>query len=298
MQPAPELVADTRCQIAESPVWHPDQGCLYWTDVPAGRMYRFSPATGTCELVYQGDPIGGICVQDDGALLLLGARGSVKVWRDGGITGIVLAEIAAERETRFNDVIADPEGRVFSGTMATRDEHGQVTRYGNLYRLDTDGTHRVVLERMGSPNGMGFAPDLRHLYLTDSIAGVQAISRLGYDRATGRLGNGHLFHRTPLDGWQGRPDGMTVDAEGYVWSALWDGGAVVRLRADGTELERFPIPVPKVSSLTFGGPGYTDLYITTARGQGNEPGATGAGGIFRLRAVGIGRPEFRSRIGR
>lgn len=293
---AAELVADAQCQIAEGPVWHPDEECLYWTDIPAGRIYRFDPATGRHEPVYVGESVGGIAVQADGTLLLLGARGSVRVWRDGAVSDVVLEEIPGERDTRFNDLIVDPVGRVISGTMATRDQLGHVDRHGKLYCLEANRPPRVLLEGMGSPNGMGFTPDLRHLYLTDSIVGVQAIFRLDYDRATGALSNKQLFHRTPLDNSDGRPDGMIVDAEGCIWSARWDGGAVVRLWPDGTERERFPIPVAKVTSVAFGGSGYSDLYITTARGPDDAQGEAGAGGLFRLRAEGQGRPEFRSRI--
>jgi len=296
MREAPELVADAHCQIAEGPVWHPDEACLYWTDVPAGRMYRFDPATGNHEQVYHGEPVGGIAIQDDGSLLLLGERGSVRVWRDGHIAEVVLEEIVDERDTRFNDLIADPEGRVISGTMATQDEHGEIVRHGNLYCVETGCQPRPLMKGMGSPNGMGFTSDLRHLYVTDSIVGTQSIFILDYDRITGTLSNKRLFHQTALDGSGGRPDGMTVDAEGHIWSARWDGGVVSKLQHDGAEAERFSIPVPRVSSVTFGGTDYTDLYITTARGPAHQPDQTGAGGVFRLRSVGTGRPEFRSRI--
>lgn len=293
----PELVADAQCLIAEGPVWHPDEGCLYWTDIPAGRIYRFDPASETHACVYEGEPVGGITVQDDGSLLLLGARGSVKIWRDGQVTNTILEEIGDERHTRFNDVIAGPDGEVISGTMATRDADGRITRYGRLYRVDPNGQHTVLLDGMGSPNGMGFTPDLRQIYVTDSFPGVQAIVRFDYDRATGTISNGQVFHRAPLDGSMSRPDGMTVASDGCIWSAHWDGAAVVRLGPNGEERARFPVPVARVSSVAFGGPDLTDLYITTACGPAGEAREPGSGGIYRLRSVGKGRPEFRSRIG-
>jgi D-xylonolactonase len=293
----PELVADTRCQIAEGPLWHPDEQCLYWTDIPAGRMYRLDPTSGISEQVYQGEPVGGIAVRVDGSLLLLGMHGSVRGWRDGAITETIHAEIPEERGGRFNDLIVDPEGRVISGTMAMRDEDGRIVRPGNLYVLESGHQPRRLMNGMGSPNGMGFTPDLRHLYLTDSLIGTQAIFLLDYDRHTGTLRNRRIFHRTPLDGSDGRPDGMIVDSEGCVWSARWDGGAVVRLRPDGTEAARFIIPVGRVSSVTFGGANLTDLYVTTASDGRNPASRLGAGGVFRLRGAGKGRPVFRSRVG-
>lgn len=297
MAPVPELVVDSRCEIAEGPVWHPDEQCLYWTDIPAGKMYRYDPANGAYEMVYEGEQVGGMTIQSDGSLLLLGARGSARLWRDGRITDTILPEIPGERDSRFNDVIADPEGRVISGTMAVRAVDGQVIRFGRLYRLDTNRDYRVLLEGMGSPNGMGFSRDLRQLYVTDSTIGVQAIFQFDYDRDLGTVSNRHVFHQTPLDGSAGRPDGMAVDIDGGIWSARWDGAAVVRYGPDGRERERYSLPVRKVSSLAFGGPDYADLYITTARGDDPQPEDPVAGGIFRLRTGTRGRPEFRSRIG-
>lgn len=294
----PELVADSRCQIAEGPLWHPDEQCLYWTDIPAGKIYRFDTEDDRYELVFQGDPVGGMTVQDDGCLLLLGAHGSVKVWRDGHVTDIILPEIQEERGTRFNDVIADPAGRVISGTMAERDANGEIVRQGHLYQLETSGDARLLLGGMGSPNGMGFTNNLRQIYMTDSMVGVQAIFRLDYDVTTGAMSNRKLFHQTPLDGSQGRPDGMTVDIDDCIWSARWDGAAVVRIGPDGVERDRFELPVSKVTSVTFGGPDYTDLYITTASSDDCPEEQSGAGGLFRVRTAAPGKAEFRSSIRR
>lgn len=297
MPPEPELVADTRCQTGEGPVWHPDEGCLYWADIPAGRIHRFEPSTGDYELVYEGKPVGGITVQADGALLLLGERGFVAVWRDGRIERMILDEIANERDSRFNDVIADPDGRVFCGAMPVRDAQGQVIRGGRLYRLDPDNSLTMLLDGLGVPNGMGFTPDLGHLYVTDTIPGTQTIYRFDYDRATGALNNRQVFLQTPLDNSEGRPDGMTVDVVGNVWSARWDGGQVVCLAPDGTAVSRIQIPARKVTSLAFGGMDYSDLYVTTAGGHNREQEGAGAGALFRLRTGVRGVPEFRSRVG-
>ena len=295
MPSGPELLADAQCQIAEGPVWHPDEQCLYWTDIPAGKIYRFDPGSGHFELVYWGESVGGMTVQEDGSLLLLGARGRVQTWRDGRVTEIIPA-IPAEANTRFNDVVADPRGRVIGGTMAERNAQGEVVRHGRLYALEPSGEIRALLDGMGSPNGMGFSENQRRLYLTDSVVGVQTIFWFDYDVATGTLGNRRVFHQTPLDGSGGRPDGLTVDVVGWIWSARWDGAAVVRLDPGGVERERYALPVARVTSLTFGGPDYADLYITTARADDSQAEPPGAGGLFRLQTGTRGRPEFRSRI--
>jgi sugar lactone lactonase YvrE len=197
-----------------------------------------------------------------------------------------MEEIPEERSTTFNDVIADPQGRVYCGTLPTKD------RLGRLYRLDVDGTLTIMVEGIGCSNGMGFSLDHRAMYYTDS--GVREIYRFDYDKATGALANQRLFARLRED--QGLPDGMTVDAEGCLWSARWDGGCVARYAPDGTELSRIELPAKKVSCVTFGGDDYGDMYITTAGGADKATEGWGAGALFRVCPGVRGLPEFRSRI--
>ena len=282
----PELIADYACVTGEGPLWHPGEQRLYWVDIPEGRMFRYDPSSGTDEPCYEGEPIGGFTVQHDGALLLFMARGAVKIWREGAMT-TVIDEIPDERTSRFNDVIADPVGRAFCGTMSTSD------RLGRLYRLDTEGTLSKLLDGIGTSNGMGFTPDRRRMYYTDSPK--REIYLFDYNEETGAITNQRVFVRTPEG--EGSPDGMTVDAEGYVWSARWDGGCLVRYAPDGTEDRRIQFPARKVSSVTFGGEDYGDMYVTTAGGRDKDEEGTGAGALFRL-SLGIqGLPEFPSRIG-
>jgi len=283
----PERIADYACTTGEGPLWHPDEQCVYWVDIPKGRLFRYTPATGQHGQCFEShDAIGGFTIQEDGALLLFMARGAVQLWRDGELTPVI-DDIPDEVTTRFNDVIADPEGRVFCGTMPTQ------SRLGRLYRLDPDRRLTKLLDGIGVSNGMGFTPDLKHLYYTDSP--TRNIYRFDYDRATGNIANRRVFVQTP-DG-EGVPDGLTVDAEGCVWSARWDGGVLVRYTPDGEEVLRIPFPARKVSSVTFGGPDYTDIYVTTAGGDQKAREGDGAGALFRLRLGIQGKPEFRSKIG-
>uniref|UniRef100_A0A831TFR7 SMP-30/gluconolactonase/LRE family protein n=1 Tax=Thermorudis peleae TaxID=1382356 RepID=A0A831TFR7_9BACT len=163
-------------------MWHPLEQCLYWLDIPMGKLFRFDPASGKHERVYEaGEAIGGFTVQADGSLLLFMARGAIKTWRAGQVTTII-AEIPEERHTRFNDVVADPAGRVYGGTMATAD------RPGRLYRVDLDGSLTVMLDAVGIPNGMDFTLDLTRMYFTDSAS--RAIYLFGWD-------DGALYRYTP-----------------------------------------------------------------------------------------------------
>ncbi|MCC6168536.1 MAG: SMP-30/gluconolactonase/LRE family protein [Caldilineaceae bacterium] len=281
----PELIADYQCVTGEGPLWHPTEQRVYWADIPQGRLFRYDPKTGAHEQCYSGEVVGGFTIQDDGALLLFMARGAVKIWRDGQLETI-LEEIPDERETRFNDVFADPEGRVFCGTMPTKE------RLGRLYRLDPDRKLTLLLEGIGTSNGMGLTLDHKQLYYTDSSA--KKIYLFDYDRGSGAISNQRVFVDSGDE--EGVPDGMTVDAEGYVWSARWDGYRLTRYAPDGSEERRVLFPAKKVSSVTFGGPDYMDMYVTTAGGNNKVENGPGAGALFRLRLGIQGLPEFPSRI--
>ncbi len=281
----PEIVVDTKLTTGEGPLWHPVEEKLYWLDIPNGCIFRYDPATRNHERVYKGEVIGGFTIQEDGALLLFMAKGAVKIWRNGELTPVI-DEIPEERETRFNDVIADPEGRVFCGTMPARDH------LGHLYRLDTDGSLTKLLDDIEVSNGMGFTPDRKQMYYTDSAKGE--IYLFDYDRKSGNIRNRGVFLKVRES--KVEPDGLTVDAEGYIWSARWNGNCVVRIAPDGTEDFRITFPAKKVSSITFGGKDYKDIYVTTAGGDNREEEGSGAGALFHLNLDIQGAPEFFSRI--
>ncbi len=281
----PKIVADYACGCGEGPLWHEDEQRLYWIDISPGHVFRYDPVSGAHEQCREGDTVGGFTIQADGSLLLFTGRSSVTCWRDGEET-TVIAEMPNHGESRFNDAIADPEGRVFSGSFGGKD------RLGRLYRLDTDLTATPLVADVPGANGMGFSPDLTKFYFSDSLD--HAVFIFDYDRATGALANRRVFVSVPEE--EGNPDGMTVDAEGCVWLALYGGNCLVRYAPDGTELTRIHFPAKKVTSLTFGGPDYTDMYVTSAGGANKEQEGAGAGALFRLNLGIQGVPEFRSRI--
>jgi len=282
----PERVADCLCQTGENPLWHPAERKLYWTDIPQGKLFRFDPAAGAWEECWHGDPVGGFTLQADGALLLFMARGAIARWWGGNLE-YLRRETEGEQDSRFNDVIADPRGRVFCGTMRTP------ARKGRLYRLDLDGSLHLVLDGIGVPNGMGFTPDRKRMYWTDSDA--RRIYLFDYDEETGALTDQRVWLEFPED--QGKPDGLTVDSGGSVWVAFWNGSALRRFSPDGTETRKIEFPAKKVSSISFGGGDYEDLYITTALTSGTRSSeGAGAGALFRLRPGVRGVAEFCSRV--
>ena len=281
-----ELIADYNCIVGEGPMWHPIENVVYWADIPQGRIFRYDPNTTEHGLFFEGGEVGGFTVQDDGSLLLFMESGAVASLRQGKLEYLI-DEIESERDTRFNDVIADPAGRVFCGTMPS-DSH-----LGSLYRLDTDGSISHVLGGIGISNGMGFTPDGKQMYYTDSP--THNIYIFDYEIATGELSNQRVFVNTGEN--DGIPDGMTVDAEGYVWSARWDGSSLVRYSPQGEQVNRIWFPARKVSSVIFGGDDYTDMYVTTAGGQNKTGEGPGAGCLYRINLGITGKREYLSKVG-
>jgi sugar lactone lactonase YvrE len=287
-----EIVAHFHCQTGECPRWHTDEQRLYWTDIGTGRLFTFDPRTGESRCCYQGRAVGGFTIQADGSLLLFRDQGNVVIFRDGQVGPTVVESIPGLETTRFNDVIADAEGRVFAGTMS----FGAGSN-GKLLRLEGDGHVEVVSEGHGTPNGMGFSPDLSKLYFTDSR--LRRIYVLAYDRASGAADRPEIWQQmTPEQvPTAGRSDGMTVAADGTIWSARLEAGLVARYAADGTVLETFAIGTPMVTAVTFGGTQLNELYVTTAGGKPDAGSGDRAGALIRLRVAAQGRPEFRSRLG-
>lgn len=282
----PQIAVDHKSVVGECPIWHPFDKKLYWIDIPEGIIFRYDPETGNHEEFYSGEVIGGFTIQEDGSLLLFLERGAVKILKDGE-TSTVIDEIYEELDTRFNDVIADPEGRVFCGTIPAKDNKAR------LYRLDTDGSITKILDGIGLSNGMGFTPDRKQMYFTDSPGGK--IYLFDYDLETGKIKNQRMFVTVPES--EGVPDGMTVDKEGCIWSARWDGGCLIRYKPDGKEDLRIQFPAKKISSVTFGGKDYRDIYVTTAGGDKREEEGPDAGALFYLNLDIQGVPEFLSKIG-
>ena len=285
-----EVAVDLQCPLGEGPLWHPVEQRLYWLEYVGGRLYCYDPASGSHEKIYEGRPVAGFTFQADGGLLLLMDGPSAAIWRDGDLSYIIEG-LPGERAMHFNEALADPRGRVFSGTVPD-DQSRMAERAGKLYRLDVDGTVTAVADGIGISNGLGFTPDGMGMYYTDSSERI--IYLFDYDEDSGEISNRREFVRTSPDG--GFPDGMTVDAEGYVWSARWDEWSLYRHTPDGTVERRIRFPARKVSSVTFGGEDYSDIYVTSAGGDQRNGEGERAGALFRLN-VGIrGRPEHFSRV--
>ena len=290
-----EVIADDGNLIGEGPIWDGERNRLLWTDISSSLVYQID-AAGNKSIINRDLVVNGIGLNGDGRLVFSGA-GGLFLWRgEGG----ELRNIASEHEGEalsFNDMIVGPQGRVYAGTMYWGDNGEE--RDGKLYLFDSSGGVEVVAEGIELSNGLGFSPDEQTLYYSDSAA--RRIYAFDADAATGRLENRRVFVQVPGD--EGIPDGMTVDADGYVWSAQWYGEQVVRYDPGGSVERRLPMPVKQVSAVAFGGPDLDELYITSAGASwpsdvappGYDFGAPNMGGpVYRLRVDVRGKPEFRA----
>jgi sugar lactone lactonase YvrE len=246
-----DVVLDAGADLAEGPVWTGDS--LWWVDLEMGRVHHTDPATGSDEVIEVGEPVGAVIPRVGGGAVL-GMRDGVALWDADGREERRIPIEADDDESRMNDAACDPIGRLFTGTM-THDH-----RRSALYRVDPDRTVTTVVTGIGISNGLGWSPDGARMYYVDTP--TQRVDVMTYDVDTGAVGE-----RQPLvriaDG-EGYPDGMTVDADGHLWVAFWDGGCVRRYDPHGRLVRTVPLPVDRVTSCTFGGRHLDRLYVTTA----------------------------------
>ena len=283
-----EPVGDVTAVLGEGPYWVPEDDCLLWVDIGAGRLHRtYFPSGDTVSLDLGAasaafPALGGGILTAGGRTLVL----HLPAERGEQWTTRVIAEVPARDGIRFNDAGVDPAGRVWVGSMHI----AETDPLGELYRLDPGGVLTTVVKGVTVSNGLAWSPDGTRMYYADSP--LRRIDMFDYDSATGEA-----FARRPLtdlSGFDGVPDGLTVDADGFLWVAFWGGGVLRRIAPDGTQDAVLPVPVSQPTSCAFGGPGMTDLYITTASTGLSETERAAqplAGRLLRLRPGPVGLPS-------
>jgi sugar lactone lactonase YvrE len=273
--------------LGEGPVWSGREGALYRVDIKRPRLRRYEPGTGAVRDWPLPAEVGSVALRTaGGAVVALRTGLHLLDLGTGGTTRICDPE-EDRPENRFNDGKCDRRGRFWAGTM--RDDESAPD--GALYRLDADRSCTRVLTGVICSNGIGWSPDGGTMYYTDTW--TRRIDALEFDPETGELGRRSVFARDDVPG-EGVPDGLTVDAEGGVWSAKWDGWRLVRYAPDGSVDRVVPMPVQRPTSVAFGGPDLGTLYVTSAR-----IGLDGAalrqaplsGGLFALDPGVRGLPE-------
>jgi sugar lactone lactonase YvrE len=283
-----EDVLTARARLGECPVWDPERALLAWVDVYNHRVHQFEPATGGDRYFETGEVVPAIALTDgDRLLLALRDRLALLDPRTGALEPLCRIDLG-HPDTRLNDGKCDAQGRFWVGSLSKNP--GEAA----LYRYDPDGSLHLMETGLTISNGLGWSPDGKTFYLTDSPQ--RKIYAYRFDPDTGSIADRRVL--VDLGGEAVEPDGLTVDRAGRLWSALWNGWGIVCFDADGRELERKRLPVQRPTSLTFGGAALGDLYVTSASvglSQTEVQRGICAGDLFRIATDVGGLPTNRFR---
>jgi sugar lactone lactonase YvrE len=283
-----ECVVDSRNKLGEVPVWDVAEQALYWVDIEGKLLQRYRPATGSVERWAMPERIACFALREKGGLIVAFASGiAFYDLRSGAIDWIAKPE-ADKPSNRFNEGKCDRKGRFWAGTMDDRlTEHT-----GAVYRVDADLSVNRVFGGVGISNCFVWTLANDAFFFADTLDAT--IYKFDYDHASGTVTNRRAIVDTRADG--AAPDGGTIDEEGYLWNAHWDGWRVVRYTPDGAVDRIVPMPVQKPTSCMFGGPDLATLYVTSAvwdltpEKLASQPQA---GGLFALDVGVRGVPEPR-----
>jgi len=280
-----ELALDVKADLGEGPIWDATRSCLLFLDIMRGEVHTFRPSDGAHAIFEVGQPVGAVTVSTRGDWIVAARDGFYRVDPATGRTMLVAMVEADRPDNRMNDGYCDPQGRFWAGTMSMTHQR----EAGALYRLDPDGQVTQIVTGVTTSNGIDWSLDGSLVYYVDT--GTGRIDVFDFDAEHGRL-----LSRRPLVTIApelGKPDGLIVDAEGFLWLALWGGSAVHRYAPDGTLDRVIPMPVSHPTKCAFGGPDLADLYVTsaaTALSAEARAAQPQAGSLFRLQPGVKGRP--------
>ncbi|MFG2457744.1 SMP-30/gluconolactonase/LRE family protein [Streptomyces sp. NPDC048523] len=245
-----EVAVRAEATLGEGPTWDGER--LLWIDILGARLHSYDPVSGHRTVRVLDQHIGAVKPRAGGGLVLNLRDGVALLDPDGSLRWLHHEPVPGRRA---NDAAVAPDGSLWAGTMRYDEAPGG----GTLSRITGDGMHHTVLDDVAVSNGAGWSPDGRLMYYIDSPTRRVDV----FDHHDGHIENRRTL--VEIEDGAGFPDGLTVDADGCVWVALWDGGAVRRYTPGG-ELDRvITLPTSRVTACAFGGPDLSDLYITTAR---------------------------------
>jgi sugar lactone lactonase YvrE len=275
-----EQVTEPITKHGEGPVWHAGWPGLRWVDMLAGDVLELDTASGQVRRFNLGSVVSVLRPHADGGVVFAFERGFALAGKDLR-TVRRLGELWPGPGIRMNDGACDPDGRFYCGSMAYTAAPGS----GKLYRLEADGTVTVVLTGVTVSNGLAWSPDGTTAYYVDTA--TQRIDAFDYDPASGLTGRRPLVH---VPERAGAPDGLTVDATGGIWVALWGGSAVRHYTPAGALADVIELPTTQVTACTFGGPNLDELYITTSKMAIDPAAQPQAGALFRAKPGVQGQP--------
>ncbi|MDB5993112.1 MAG: gluconolactonase [Pseudomonas sp.] len=287
-----ELIVDARNAVGESPVWVPEENALYWVDIPAAILHRWRADSGQVETWTAPEMLACIARHRDGGWVAGMESGffTLRTHSDGSLDSQRLATVEHARpDMRLNDGRCDRQGRFWAGSMVLN--MGANAANGTLYRYDSGqrGTIDAQLSGYIVPNGLGFSPDGRTMYLSDSHPAVQQIWAFDYDIDSGTPSNRRVF--VDMNHFCGRPDGAAVDADGCYWICANDAGLIHRFTPDGRLDRSLAVPVKKPTMCAFGGSQLDTLFVTSIRPGDDHDEQSLAGGVFALDPGVKGLPE-------
>jgi len=241
--------------LGEGPLWHPLEKKYYWVDIERGEILTYSPSTSTFQNWSIGISVGALGFRNSDSLILACGKGfATWDWHNQKLN-VIYDPIGDQHGVRLNDGRVDASGRFWAGGLDRKGKAG-------LYRLDPDHSCHTMLSNIKTSNGLAWSLDQNIFYYTDT--GDYSIFRFDFDPLKGTISNRQIFVQLPDDRSWGVPDGLTIDSEGFIWSAHWDGGKITRYDPHGSPVLEVLLPVSRVTSCTFGGDDLQDLFITTA----------------------------------
>lgn len=294
MQQQAELVIDARHATGESPVWHCGEQALFGVDIPARQLWRWQPGNDKSKSAMTTwmapEMIGCIAQTAHPGRWLAGLESGIFELQTNGsaLQSRCLAAVEhAVSGMRFNDGRCDRQGRFWAGTMLMN--MSLASPVGALYRYAETGLQKI-LDGFITPNGLGFSPGGRTMYLSDSHPIVQTIWAFDYDVQTGTPSRRRVF--VDMNVFPGRPDGAAVDADGCYWICANDAGLIHRFTPAGKLDQSLVVPVKKPAMCAFGGADLDTLFVTSIRPDGVDLSDQPlAGGVFALRPGVRGLPE-------
>jgi sugar lactone lactonase YvrE len=274
-----ELVLDTQSALGEGAIWNYKTGELIWVNITDKILNFYNPKLDFNKELLTGQMIGTVVPSESGQMIVALENGFYQIDPETGTKTFIADPEEDIPGNRFNDGKCDPAGRFWAGTMST----GGKQKAGALYRLDHDGTVHKMIDNVGTSNGIVWSHDYTKMYYIDTP--TRKVMAWDYDNDTGDIKNPQTAVEIPQE--MGYPDGMTIDAEGNVWIALWGGSAVGCWNPVSGELLRtISVPAKNVTSCAFGDDDLGTLYITTARQGTSEEELEEfphAGGLFKTR---------------
>ena len=281
-------VVDAKNKLGEVPVWDVEEQALYWVDIEGALLQRFHPATGAVRRWEMPERLCALALREKGGLVVALASGFAFFDPETGAIERLAAPEAHLPGNRMNDGKCDRRGRFWAGTM----DDSLRERTAALYRLDADLSCHRMETGIGISNSLAWSPDDRTFYYADTL--VKTIFAYDFDIDTGAIRNRRVF--ADCRHQSGAPDGSTIDADGFLWNAHWDGWKLVRYAPDGRVDREVKLPVQKPTSCMFGGPDLATLYVTSAiwdHGAEDLKSQPRAGGLFALDVGARGLPEPR-----